>query len=229
MAKLSKTLISSGIPQKYKDEMSKCCFCGDQITRGGMWAGKEHHLGICEKCSLYLIDWYVDALMDTSSFGAMDLDQKKKEVCSIVEKRLEKKERLLEEMDRKKGLNKLGIKYYSELGIIDFFGLTLSAEELKGRLDDESSYGSNLDIGYGTIEEEDIDRAIEQVTSIVTKEWGEPPHIIRFFGIPVFDNLSFTLCIIAKIENNGSTIVFTKNKKVLEKLDSGYLDIFEII
>ena len=224
MAKLSKTLGSS-IPEKYQKEMSHCCLCGEQITHGGMWAGDEHHLGICKECSPSLIDWYVDTIMDTTDFEKMSLEEKKKEVFEVVERRLEKKEGLLQQMSKDKGLHKLGIKYYSELGIIDYFGLTLSVNEMKERLEEVSPFGSNLALGYGVFESDDIDIAVEQIRNLIDEKWGEPPHTVRFFGVPDFGDLNFTLCAIAKIENNGSTIVFSANKKILKFLDdSGFMD-----
>jgi len=219
MARLSKTLGSS-IPEKYQKEMSQCYFCGEQITHGGMWAGDEHHLGVCKECSPLLIDWYVDTVMDTTGFEKLNLDEKKKEVFNVVERRLEKKEGLLKQMNKDKGLHKLGIRYYSELGIIDYFGLTLSVDEMKGRLKEVSPFGSNLALGYGVFESEDIDIAVEEIKSLIDKKWGESPHTVRFFGVPDFDGLNFKLCAIAKIENNGSTIIFSENKKILQFLET---------
>lgn len=200
--------------------MSQCYSCGEQITHGGMWAGDEYHLGVCKECSLHLINWYIDTVMDTTSFEKLSLDEKKKEVFKVVERRLEKKEGLLKQMREDKGLRKIGIKYYSELGIIDYFGLTLTANELKERLEEASPFGSNLDLGYGVFESDDIDIAVEEIKNLIDEKWGEPPHTVRFFGVPDFGDLNFTLCAIAKIENNGSTIVFSENKKIIQFLES---------
>lgn len=50
------------------------------------------------------------------------------------------------------------------------------------------------------------------------------PVVVRFFAIPDFTYLDFELAIIAKIENNGSTFVFSKSKKILAYLneETGY-------
>lgn len=200
--------------------MSQCYSCGKQITHGGMWAGDEYHLGVCKECSPHLINWYIDTVKDTTSFEKLSLDEKKKEVFKVVERRLEKKEGLLKQMREDKGLRKIGIKYYSELGIIDYFGLTLTANELKERLEEASPFGSNLDLGYGVFESDDIDIAVEEIKNLIDEKWGEPPHTVRFFGVPDFGDLNFTLCAIAKIENNGSTIVFSENKKIIQFLES---------
>jgi len=231
MAKLSKTLRSGGIPTKCKEEMSKCCFCGEDISHGGMWAAANHHLGICEKCAPLLIDWYADTLMDTSDFEELKLDEKINLVMATVEKRLEKKEGMILHMRNIRGLEKMGIKYYSELGIIDFFGLALSDKELKERIrfDESDLYGTHSNTGYTSLEESDIDRAVLEISQVVEEHWGEKPHTVKFFGIPDFEYLKFSLCAIAKISDNGSTIVFANNERIITVLDeNGHSRIYEV-
>lgn len=66
MAFLSEILNESdGIPEELKKQASFCCSCRTEISNGGMWAMNREHLGICKKCAPILLDWYIDALLDS--------------------------------------------------------------------------------------------------------------------------------------------------------------------
>lgn len=116
---------------------------------------------------------------------------------------------------------KFGIQYYAELGIIDFFGLSLSKDDLKARVnfDFEDSYGSNQHSFYQRIDIADVDDMVEEIKQIIKENTGEEPVVVRFFAIPDFEYLGFNLCPIAKITNNGSTFVFSKDIKIFECLN----------
>lgn len=121
---------------------------------------------------------------------------------------------------------KFGIRYYAELGIIDLFGLSLSESELKERVkfDDQDSCGSQWHSFYENMNISDIDAMVNEVKNIIKKETGEVPCVVRFFAVPDFEYLGFILYPIAKITNNGSTFVFSKNKSLFEYLNevNGY-------
>jgi len=129
--------------------------------------------------------------------------------------------------------DKFGIKYYAELGIIDLFGLSLSKDELKERVefDYNDTYGSNAHSFYNSIDANDIDDIIKEIKEIIRLQSGEEPIVIRFFAIPNFTYLGFDLCPIAKISNNGSTFVFSGDKDIFEyfnRVNGYYLSIEEI-
>lgn len=128
---------------------------------------------------------------------------------------------------------KFGIRYYSELGIIDLFGLSLSKEELKERIefDFHDTYGSARHSFYEEINTSDIDDMIDEIKNIIKADSGENPIIVSFFAVPDFGELGFNLCPIAKILNNGSTYVFSKDKNIFEylnRINGFYLSIKEI-
>lgn len=124
---------------------------------------------------------------------------------------------------------KFEIRYMAELGIIDLFGMSLSEEELKTRVefDVKDEYGSHFHSFYNRIASSDVDSAIEEVEQIIKNKTNEMPVLVRFFAIPDFAYSGFELSIVAKIDNNGSTFVFSKTKKLLEYLneETGY-DLF---
>lgn len=233
MAKLSEITGSMGITEQYREEAKKCCFCGEKISHGGMWSADDQHLGICEGCAPFLIDWYVDTLMDTSSFEMLSIDDKKNKVMETVNKRLEKKEEILLRMRNESGLKKLGINCYAEIGIIDLFGLSLSKEELKERIefDSKDTYGSHFHSFCNQTSCSDIDNAFEEIKQIIKRRTGEEPGVIRFFAIPDFDYTYFRLYAIAKISNNGATFVFSNDSRLFNYLTetNGYPVIVEEI
>ncbi|KOA18324.1 hypothetical protein CLHOM_32210 [Clostridium homopropionicum DSM 5847] len=92
MAKLSQTVTSIGIPDESKKQLATCFFCGQEIKKGGCWAG-EFHIGVCKKCSPYLIDLLVDTLEDSDiEFKTASIQEKLKNIEEISKTRLEKKE-----------------------------------------------------------------------------------------------------------------------------------------
>lgn len=91
MAYLSE-VINGGIPKEFADEASICCMCGEKISHGGMWAMQEHHVGICKDCANYLIDWYIDTLLDTQKINEdEDIENIKKIICNVLDRYNHKK------------------------------------------------------------------------------------------------------------------------------------------
>lgn len=95
MAFLSEILCEKqGIPEPFRSQASKCCECGKTISQGGMWAMNENHLGICNKCAPILLDWYIDALLDTGEIQEdNDILTVQKLSNDIIERYRRKKEK----------------------------------------------------------------------------------------------------------------------------------------
>lgn len=216
MARLSQVI--GGIPKEHEDECKKCFFCDKDITKGGMWAGR-HHIGVCKECSPSLIDFFIDTLDDNEKISP---DEKLKKLYEIGKARIEKKDNDNKMLENRSVMMKLGLNYYAEMGIIDFFGLTLSRDEIVARMENEEF--EKYSTGYNKVTAEDIDTAILKITEIVKMETNEELHTIRFFGTPSFADLSFDLGCVAKISNNGSTFLFAKDKDLFGFLDrdNGY-------
>lgn len=95
MAFLSEILNEEpGIPPKYKEQASICLMCGDRIQKGGMWATQQIHTSICKKCAPSLLDWYIDALLDTQEIDESDdIENVKKLSNDIVDRYHRKKQK----------------------------------------------------------------------------------------------------------------------------------------
>lgn len=73
------------------DGYTICFFCNNEIQNGGCWTGSTD-IGVCDKCSEWLIDLFIDTKEDcNSNFKNLSIDEKEKYISSIVRKRLEKK------------------------------------------------------------------------------------------------------------------------------------------
>lgn len=111
-------------------------------------------------------------------------------------------------------MKNMQLRYYADVGIYDFFELTMDLDELKKRATPEEEFeNKNRDFCYG-FTSKDIDNCIEAVKQIVFQESGEKPHTIRFFAMPIIKNENFYLGCVAKIVNNGTTYMFTNDKSI---------------
>ena len=231
MSRLSNTINNSGIPDEYQKQLSTCFFCGETITKGGCWAG-QHHIGVCSNCSYFLIDLFIDTCEDSGEFKDLEIQDKLKVIQEISGERLLKKaedlakyKRRIEKMKSdKECMKKVGFKYYAEMGIIDIFNLTMTASELKQKINESESPYTN----YIDFTSEDIDACINEITKIINDDTGESPHTIRFFAIPNFSYSTFDLGCVAKIDNNGSTFIFASNKQYFNAFDVYHSSIKEI-
>lgn len=106
--------------------------------------------------------------------------------------------------------------YYICSGIIDFFCFTLTKEEVKKNYVYEIAFTSPT---YEEIIEfeEKLDKLEKDIINTIYKEQKEYPYIIRYFGLPNFDQLKVELCAVAKISNNGSTYIFSEDKSFIER------------
>lgn len=211
MARLTR-MISIREKDEVDKELSTCFFCSKTISKGGCWAGK-YHIGVCKECSHYLVDLLLDTLYDTDeAFRKSSVEDKSIYLKELTDPIIIKKEERRIEMDEYEKIKKLKLKYYSEIGIIDYFECTMTSEQMVDNLDEYSEYTAE-DI-YGC--EEEIKKSIEEKT-------GERPHTVRYFGIPDNSYGMFRVACVAKISNNGSTFVFSSDRDYFESTDfAGY-------
>lgn len=115
--------------------------------------------------------------------------------------------------------------YYIDGGIIDDFYLTFSQEELIKNYCYDMSFKGGID-RERTVEFCEKLKVIETlVKKTVLKEEKEPPILLKYYGIPNFNSLDFTLCIVAKVENNGSTYIFSEDENFIKSLNDGYHEV----
>lgn len=113
-------------------------------------------------------------------------------------------------------LNKF--KYMLEGAILDYFPLTIDSNSLKGLLTRDF-----LGYSYNTTQANElVDGLVNQINSEIYKKSKEEPLKIRFFSIPDFDYMTMQVCAVAKIDNDGTTFVFSNNYEFLESLSQGY-------
>lgn len=119
------------------------------------------------------------------------------------------------------------MKYYAGVGIIDFFELTMDKTELAIRLSKIGESGAPVFDNEGNLVEESysvakmkkIEGVEEEIREIIYKVAKEYPHTIRFFPVPNPDYNAFDVCVVAKIDNNGSTYIFAPDKNYLESIN----------
>lgn len=222
MSKLNDVIGNTGIPVDVQNEFSKCLFCFKEITEGGSWAG-NYNIGVCVNCCDHLIDLLIDTLEDADAeYKNLSSEEQLEKLAKITKERFLKKESdsiKIKATKATRSMQKLGLKYYSEIGIIDFFELTMSSDELKRKVDSRNNemIGCSFDM-------DDVDICIEKIKEIIYSETHENPHTVRFFSIPNFDYGSFDIGCVAKIDNNGSTYIFANDSKFIENYQS-YNDI----
>lgn len=109
-------------------------------------------------------------------------------------------------------------EYMLEGAILDFFPLTIDSNSLKNLLTKKYlgySYNYNEANEY-------VDEVVSQINNEIFRKSKEKPLNIRFFSIPDFDWMTMQLCAVAKIDNNGTTFVFSNNYNFLKSLSQGY-------
>ena len=116
------------------------------------------------------------------------------------------------------------LKYYTCIGIIDYFELTMTKEEAIEKVandirpweeEPKKEYKKQAIVAINNIE--------NSVKKIINDIENEIPHTIRYFAIPNYDKL----CVVAKIYNNGSTYVFSPDKDFLKYLGADEEDIYQ--
>lgn len=194
-------------------KLSTCFFCSEKIKEGGCWAG-EYHIGVCKDCCHYLVDLLLDTMYDTNEeFRTASAEDKISCLEDIIKPIVIEKEKRRIEMDKYEKIKKLGLQYYSEIGIIDFFDGTMTARQFANTLGEYAQYKA-----------EDILGCEEEIKSFVEERTGEKPHTVKFFGIPDNSYGMFRIACVAKISNNGSTFVFSSNAKYLKDIDIAKYD-----
>lgn len=219
MSKLTDVIGNIAIPEEFQNDFSKCLFCSKEITEGGGWAG-TYHIGVCVNCCDHLIDLLIDTLEDADiEYQNLNSEERLERLLQITKERFLKKETDRSNLKSNQSMKKLGLKYYSEVGIIDFFELAMSPDELKRKIDPKNNYMVGCEFNIN-----DVDVCVKKIKEIIYSETHEEPHTIKFFSIPNFDYNNFDIGCVAKISNNGSTYIFVNDKKYIENYES-YTDI----
>ncbi|MBN1042384.1 hypothetical protein FDB64_10845 [Clostridium botulinum] len=208
MAQISKK-IDKGPIDEIDKQLSTCLFCSKEIKKGGCWHG-EQPIGVCEKCSYYLIDLLVDTLNDTNEpFNKGTVKDKMKYIEEIGMERIIKKEEDKKKLGKYSYLKKLGLKYYAEMPPIDFFDGTMTTQEVINKC--------------GQYTGEVMKECENEIKEFIKEVSKEIPHTIRFFAIPDLHYGSFKLGCVAKIHNNGATYILCGNEAYIDAIDEpGY-------
>lgn len=215
MSRLNDVVGNTAIPVDVQNEFSKCLFCLEEITEGGSWAGASN-IGVCVNCCDHLIDLLIDTLEDADAeYKSLSSEERLEKLTKITKERFLKKENHSIKFKGNTSMKKLGLKYYSEIGIIDFFELTMSSDELKKKIDPKTNEMVGCSFNMN-----DVDVCVEKIKEIIYSETHEKPHIVRFFSIPNFDYNNFDIGCVAKIDNNGSTYIFANDRKFIENYQS---------
>lgn len=107
-------------------------------------------------------------------------------------------------------------KYVIDGSPIDYFYTTLSKEDLIQAYRNEyccsGEFVENLNANY------------DFIVSTVERLGHEKPHTVRYFSIPRYGWCDMELCAVAKIDNNGTTFMFTNNREFAQFIseNSGY-------
>lgn len=211
MSKVSQFVGAKIVPENIEKDFTTCLFCFEEISKGGCWAGK-YHIGVCKKCCDKLVDILIDTLEDADEeYIHLDADARMNKLIEITKKSFLKKEKQREKVISETSMKKIGLLYYLEIGIIDFFGITFSPEELKNKIDIE-----DCETIGNILTSEDIDICVDEIRRIIHLETKEEPHTIQFFAIPNPSYNTFDIGCVAKIMNNGSTYMFSNNKEYLQ-------------
>ena len=113
-------------------------------------------------------------------------------------------------MDKYENIKRLQLRYYAEIGIIDFFDGTMTAEQFVHTLDENSQYNSKTILGCK-----------EEIENFIKEKTGQKPHTVKFFAVPDNAYGMFSIACVAKIFDNGSTFVLCNNRDYFEAIDNG--------
>lgn len=85
---------------EFEKEILNCCICGKEISKGGMWAMQEHHIGICKDCAHSLLELYIDTLLDSGEIS------EENDVESMIRLSNDILDRYKDKKEKKEKLNK---------------------------------------------------------------------------------------------------------------------------
>lgn len=109
----------------------------------------------------------------------------------------------------------LEMKFFAEVGAVNFFQLSMTKGEILQKLFPSFEVRKN-DMPHFLKELTDLTEVEQKINKAILREFSEEPHVIRYFTVPNIDNNTFELFAIAKIFNNGSTFIIGPNKKLLK-------------
>lgn len=94
MAYLSEIISDSNFPSNLKNDVSTFFLCGNKVKEGGMWSAHKLNTCVCIHCAPILLDWYIDALLDTQEIDENnDEDNFHKLSNDIIERYKRKKQK----------------------------------------------------------------------------------------------------------------------------------------
>ena len=125
----------------------------------------------------------------------------------------------------REAIKKLGLNCFLGMSPIDWWGLSMTKEELIDKLNDEFKELEEVGMPSSGNRAVYVELADTIVRKVVLGESGEKPHTVRYFAVPN-DACAFSIGCAAKIYNNGTTYIFANNPKLLETIAEGcYIDI----
>lgn len=214
MAKISEWLDGNGFPEDDK-KIKKCVICGEEIHKGGFWHGDEV-IACCQYDANKLIDLYLDTMADVGTFKGMSKEKQIEYVSKLVAEKITNKIEIDDRNNKRKVMEKFGFTYFAELGQMDYWGMTLTKDELQEKIVGDIYFPGMTE----KITKEDVEICHNSIIEIIAKETGEEPVKIGYFAFPEFTYNTFKIGCVAKIENNGSSFVFLD--------DSDLINVFSI-
>jgi hypothetical protein len=121
-------------------------------------------------------------------------------------------------------------RYIAEGGMIDFFNLAFTHDEIVSKVinHEDSNSADSCGLDRKDCSESSIDEAIEQIIDLVYKKEHEYPVIIRFFTLPNFEYLRMDIYAVAKIDNNRPTFIFGNDRNIIKALAPEAPEIIEL-
>lgn len=177
--------------------VAKCFLCGRQADSRIYYDCLDNGNCICFKCENDLKGIFKDYLLATSNFNESTLvemlDKFNKETLQQLKRHSEFK----------------GYKYCREVDIVDYFDDTYFLEEIQQ---------SNIFYSWK------YEYCYNQMIKYMEETYNEKPFVVKFFKTPDYYDEegeylreSDAICGIAKINNNGTTVIFGDSKIVLER------------
>lgn len=174
----------------------KCCLCGEQSDTRIFYDALQNGNCVCKNCEGYLKGLFKDYLLAISESNKTKLNEKLQEFC----------EETLEQFEYRQ-YN--GYTCCREVEIVDNFEDTYSLEEIQ-------QFNIVGSLRYLA--------CYNQMITYMESHYSEKPYVIRFFKTDDFydeygENKKddSAICGIAKVYNNGTTVIFGDSDLLLEK------------
>ena len=176
---------------------TKCFLCGQQAKSRIFYDGFENGNCICCNCEDQLKGMFKDYLLAESNFNKTALEE-------LVEGL---RNETITQLDSQ--IHKEGYKYAQEVSIVDDFYDTLTLQEVQ---QNNIFYSIKYQFCY------------DKMINYMKNKYNEDPYIVRFFETTdyydpegLYRRDTNAICGIAKIYNNGTTVIFGDLKVVLDR------------